>query len=272
MSFESIVIDSLKKSLPVECFVGNQIIIKEIPDALKPPKIVETVMQPDLPKKFDPSKAALVTSNFEIDRQIKLKNPPDSLVMINSKYLNFKFLENPKNEMKPIAAFMIYLNSLTIPGTISKTISLKKGFTSHFKASVEIKASVSAGIEGICDVGLEVTTGFEYDQTMETEETVTTTETLTEGQYCVYQNALLYAIKFNSIFELTLPGPLYLESSGITIYPPKDKIGKPCTTFYTFSTCYRNDPFTIRYSDQLYSPISYEELYEYVMGDGWDRW
>ncbi|KAF2076845.1 hypothetical protein CYY_001873 [Polysphondylium violaceum] len=272
MSLESIVIDSLKRSLPAECFVGDQVIIKEIPDALKPPKIVETNIQPDAPIKFDPSKAVEVTSNFEIDRQIKLKNPPDSMVMVNSKFMKFKFVQNPDCEMKPIAAFMIYLNSLTIPGTISKTISLKKGFTSHFKATVEVKASVSAGIEGICDVGLEVTTGFEYDETMETEETVTTTETLTEGQYCVYQNALLYALKINTTVQLTLPGPVYLEGLGLTIYPPKDKIGKPSYTFYSFSTCYRNDPFTIRYSDKLYSPISYEELYNYVMGDGWDRW
>ncbi|KAF2071564.1 hypothetical protein CYY_007116 [Polysphondylium violaceum] len=273
MSLESKIIDYLKRYLPANSFVRDQIIIKEIPDALKPPKIVENGMQPDLPKKFDPSQAVEVTSNFEIDRQIKLKDPPDSLVMVNTQFMDFQFLtDDHLDQMKPIAAYLIYLDSLTIPGTMSKAYSLKKGFTSNFEASVDVKASVSGGIEGVCDASLEVTTGFEYDETMQTEETVTTTETLTEGQYCIFQNGLLYGLKITIKSAVTLSGPLYLGILNITVYPPKDKINQPTYILYCFSSCYRNDPFTIRYSDDLYSPLSYEELIDYVTGDGWDRW
>ncbi|KAF2075247.1 hypothetical protein CYY_003465 [Polysphondylium violaceum] len=271
MTLETIIYSGIRHTFSPECFVGDQIIIKEIPDALKPPKI-GTAGQPDLPKKFDPSKAAQVKSNFEIDRQIKLKNPPDSLIIINSEFHNFNFVGSPNAIIKPIAAFMVYLNSLTVPGTISKTLSYKKGFTSHFEATAEVKASVSVSIEVTCDLTQEVTTGFEYDERMKTEQTVTTTETLTEGEYCVYQNALLYAIKFYLPIEITLPGPFFMNKLGLTLYPPKDKIGKPTYTLYTLATCYRNDPFTIRYSDELYSPISYEEVCDYIMGDGRDSW
>jgi len=256
-------IDSLKKSFPSECFKGNEIHLTS--QKISIPK--EEYKGQEI-KVFDPEKAEKVKTNFEIDRQIKLKTPPDSLVMIDAGWQKFS-KDKIAGQIKPIAAYMNYIDSLTLAGKLEKTIEKKKGFSQKFTASLEIKAGVSAGIFG-CEASLEVTTGFSYEQEIKTEVTETWKETLEAGSYCVYQNCILYAVKLVIPLTITIDKPLFMEEWKVWIYT--HEYGKPSNTFYYFVPCFRNDPFTIKYTDELYRPIMYQELIDYVMGDGWNRW
>ncbi|KAM9998410.1 hypothetical protein ACTFIY_008068 [Dictyostelium cf. discoideum] len=180
--------------------------------------------------------AQTVNTNFAIDRNIKMKVPPDPLVFIKiprSKIVYGKVdlkIKSEKRvgwvnsfEIQPCAAFMRYIKSYPIVGTFEQTLEKKKGFTSRFNTSVELKASVSVGFKG-CEASLEVKTGFEYEETVTSETTQTWKQTLTEE--------VILFIKIKKLW-------CYF-----------------CTN--------RDDPFTLRYQDATWDPVEYDSLIDYL--------
>ncbi|KAM9963943.1 hypothetical protein ACTFIW_005584 [Dictyostelium discoideum] len=203
----------------------------------KPSQSVSSLNNPN--DFFNYDKAQTVNTNFTIDRHIKMKVPPDPLVFA----------------VRPCAAFMRYIKSYPIVGTVEQTLEKKKGFTSRFNTSVEVKASVSTGFFG-CEASLEVTTGFEYGETVTSEKTETWKQTLTEGSYIVYQNVLVYAYtanlsqKYVNAFNKGNPGinMRYIDGFGGVIFVPVN----------------RDDPFTLRYKDATWDPVEYNSLIDYL--------
>jgi len=214
---------------------------------------------------FDPNQSVMCESNFQIDKAIKLKTPPDSMVMIKTNW--FKMVDAPF-EVKPIAAYMNYIDSFTVPGTQENTLTKKNGYSSRLVVSAEIKAGASAGIYG-CNASLEVTTGFSYEQTITSEITETWKQTLPSGSYVVYQNCLLYAYKFHCREGAIFSDKLFMAryaAQGVKWYSRDDGY------FYFFVPVFRNDPFTLKYSDQLYDPVPYDTVIAYVSESGFEKW
>ncbi|KAM9998409.1 hypothetical protein ACTFIY_008067 [Dictyostelium cf. discoideum] len=156
----------------------------------------------------------------------------------------------------PCAAFMRYLKSYPIVGTVEQTLEKKKGFTSRFNTSVELKASVSTGFLG-CEASLEVTTGFEYEETVTSETTQTWKQTLTEGTYIVYQNVLVYAYFLNEIPSII--DNINKNNTGVNMrYIPE------INGAIIFVPVNRDDPFTLRYQDATWDPIEYDSLINHL--------
>ncbi|KAF2076122.1 hypothetical protein CYY_002584 [Polysphondylium violaceum] len=222
---------------------------------------------PTASSNFDPAKSRTCNSNFEIDEAIKLKSPPDSMVMVNAPWT--EMAGEVPFKVKPICAYMNYINSLTVPGTIEKTLEKKNGYSSRFQTSVEIKAGVSAGIFG-CNASLEVSTGFTYEETITSETTETWREILESGSYVIYQNCVLYAYwvqqpgGINGAVKVARLMGEYAES-GIQWY---EREGES----YFFVPVFRNDPFTLKYTDALYAPVPYNDIISYVTNSGSNRW
>ncbi|KAM9963941.1 hypothetical protein ACTFIW_005582 [Dictyostelium discoideum] len=234
----------------------------------KPSQSVSSLNNPnDL---FDYGKAQTVNTNFTIDRNIMMKVPPDPLVFIKiptSKIVQSKVSLNLEGSchvdlpcnVVPCAAFMRYIRSYPIVGQVVETLEKKKGFTSRFNVSVDVKAGVSAGFLG-CEASLEVTTGFEYGETVTSETTETWTQTLNEGTYIVFQNVLVYA------YVITLQEQ-YLEAfniwnPGLNMRYVPDL--KACVIFVPIN---RDDPFTLHYQDATWDPVEYDSLIEYLFAN-----
>ncbi|KAK5575482.1 hypothetical protein RB653_006615 [Dictyostelium firmibasis] len=219
---------------------------------------------------FNLENAQTVNTNFTIDRHIKMKNPPDPLVFIKmpeSKLVHSTIklkikvagvdLNFPVTcSVVPCAGFMRYIKSYPIVGTVEQTLEKKKGFTSRFAVSTEVKASVSTGFFG-CEASLEVSTGFEYEETVTSETTQTWKQTLTEGTYIVYQNVLVYAYILYITPELMDDFNRY--NPGVDI-----KFMKSLNMFVMFVPINRDDPFTLRYQDSVWDPIEYDTLVSYL--------
>ncbi|KAM9987421.1 hypothetical protein ACTFIZ_005436 [Dictyostelium cf. discoideum] len=215
---------------------------------------------------FNFSDAVTANNNFTIDRHIKMKNPPDPLVFIKippSKVVWSTVLLNDDHDMKyrascrviPCAAFMRYVKSYPIVGTVETSLEKKKGYTQRFNVSAQIKASASAGFFG-CEASLEVTTGFEYEETVTTEITQSWRQTLTEGTYIVYQNVIVYA--YLLILTQDMVERLNRNNPGL---------GCKYIAFETivfFVPINRDDPFTLRYQDAVWDPVEYDDLISYL--------
>ncbi|KAM9953602.1 hypothetical protein ACTFIR_008688 [Dictyostelium discoideum] len=157
----------------------------------------------------------------------------------------------------PCAAFMRYIKSYPVVGTVVETLEKKKGFTNRFNVSVDVKASASIGFFG-CEASLEVSTGFEYGKTVTSETTLTWTQTLTEGTYIVYQNVLVYAYIFYNATEVLVQG-LNKGTPGANL-----RLIPSLNAAVMFVPINRDDPFTLRYSDVVWDPIEYDTLIDYL--------
>ncbi|EAL66228.1 hypothetical protein DDB_G0282737 [Dictyostelium discoideum AX4] len=215
---------------------------------------------------FELDQAQTANTNFAIDRNIKMKVPPDPLVFIRmplSKLVwtslsisaGSSFFLLPCS-VTPCAAFMRYIKSYPIVGTVEETMEKKKGFTSRFSASTEIKASVSTGFFG-CEASLEVTTGFEYEETVTSETTETWKQTLTEGSYIVYQNVIVYA--YSMPLTPDQVNTINYHNPGMNLrYVPQ------INSAVMFVPINRDDPFTLRYQDATWDPVEYDSLINYL--------
>ncbi|KAN0004698.1 hypothetical protein ACTFIU_001936 [Dictyostelium citrinum] len=215
--------------------------------------------------------AQIVNSNFTIDRHIKMKNPPDPLVFIKmsrSKLVNSSvtFLVNAfgtgiilpmtfQCTVTPCSGFMRYIKSYPVVGTVETSLEKRKGFTSRFQTSAEIKASASAGFFG-CEASLEVSTGFEYEETVSSETIQSWKQTLTEGTYIVYQNALVYAYDFGEYNEDNF--------NSINQLNPGVNLKRVGNSAFMFVPINRDDPFTLRYQDAVWDPVEYDTLIDYL--------
>ncbi|KAN0021529.1 hypothetical protein ACTFIU_010136 [Dictyostelium citrinum] len=221
---------------------------------------------------FEMGDAQIVDTNFTIDRHIKMKNPPDPLVFIkmpSSKLVNSSvtFYVDVMGFIMPIpfsctvtpcSGFMRYIKSYPVVGTVEKSLEKRKGFTSRFQTSAEIKASASAGFFG-CEVSLEVTTGFEYEETVTSEIIETWKETLTEGTYIVYQNVLVYAYDFGEYKEKNF-NSINKNNPGVNL----KRVGNNAVMFVPIN---RDDPFTLRYQEAVWDPVSYDTLIDYLVAN-----
>ncbi|KAN0031953.1 hypothetical protein ACTFIV_005823 [Dictyostelium citrinum] len=220
---------------------------------------------------FELGNAQIVDSNFTIDRHIKMKNPPDPLVFIKmprSKLVNssvvflVEFIGNiilPISfpcTVTPCAGFMRYIKSYPVVGTVETLLEKRKGFTSRFQTSTSIKASASAGFFG-CETSLEVSTGFEYEETVSSETIQSWRQTLTEGTYVVYQNALVYAYNFGEYNERNF-NSINKNNPGVNL----KRVGNSAVMFVPIN---RDDPFTLRYQDAVWDPVNYDTLIEYLV-------
>nr|AAB19231.1 The knockout of this gene causes small aggregate formation in Dictyostelium; Method: conceptual translation supplied by author [Dictyostelium discoideum] len=212
---------------------------------------------------------------WAIDRHIKMKNPPDPFVFIkmpSSKLVQSQLKLYYENEgykdipvwITPCSAFMRYIKSYPIVGTVTETMEKKKGFTNRFLSTSETKASVSVGFFG-CESSMEVTSGYEYEDTVTSEETRSWSQTLNEGSYIVYQNVLVYAyIIYGGSYKPYID-QMNKFNPGLNIkFFREDK----CIFFVPIN---RDDAFTLRYQDNTWDPVEYDVLIDYL-GQNQDKW
>ncbi|KAN0008588.1 hypothetical protein ACTFIU_009312 [Dictyostelium citrinum] len=224
-------------------------------------------------KRFNFEDAKIATSNFVIDRNILMKNPPDPLVFIkmpSSKIIKTSVLLNVAYNgipfpmffectVIPCAAFMRYIKAYPVVGTVETSLEKRKGFTRRFNASIQVRSGVSLGIFG-CEASLEVTTDFQYEHTINEEVTQTWKQTLSEGTYLVYQNVLVYAFIFPKTYPDRIIELINEYNPGVTFnYIPT------LNASVMFVPLNRNDPFTLRYEDHVWEPVEYDNLVDYLV-------
>ncbi|KAF2072374.1 hypothetical protein CYY_006320 [Polysphondylium violaceum] len=226
-------------------------------------------------KLYNLDDAQVVSTNHQIDRQVLLKTPPDSAVFIAKNHdkkiiTSIRFTPDPLTwtfylsqgitdpkcnfEVYPCAAFMRYIKSYPIVGTVTQTLEKRRGFTSRFNVSVSVTLCVSAGIAG-CETNLSVTTEYSHEETISSEKTETWSQTLTEGKYSVFQNALVYAFK---LLDKENIGTFKSSNKDIEFFEIKGD-------YYFFAPVNRNDAFTIHYSDSDNEPVEYDALIKYLV-------
>ncbi|KAK5581886.1 hypothetical protein RB653_003466 [Dictyostelium firmibasis] len=223
---------------------------------------------------FNLGNAQTATTNFAIDRHIKMKNPPDPLVFIkmptsklvvSSVTFLYKLLSVPipfefPCTVVPCAGFMRYIKSYPVVGTVETILEKKKGYTTRFATSTQVKASASAGFFG-CEASLEVSTGFEYEETVTSETTQTWKQTLTEGTYIVYQNVLVYAYIFSPFNKVNMDN-INTNNPGVNLrHIPS------LNASVMFVPINRDDPFTLRYQDAVWDPVEYDVLTNYLVSN-----
>ncbi|KAH7041837.1 hypothetical protein BKA57DRAFT_472788 [Linnemannia elongata] len=242
--------------------------------------------------KFDLNRCAVVESNFQLDKAVSLKNPPDAACIVTvpkGKEVQTTVPLRCKIRMgtifdtiisfpvsavaKPCSAYLHYVEAKILSGTEEHTLRKFKGYTSRFTTSVEVKAGVKAGIFG-CEASLEVTTGFSYGEeiTEETEETWKTT--VSPGRYVVYQTIVLYAYRFDP--STIHAGSQPVTKANIREHNPSirfyDGKGSFSQYLYFFVPLYRNSPFTIPYHDDLVDDVGYDTLIAHLMDPGFSKW
>ncbi|KAM9983187.1 hypothetical protein ACTFIZ_005801 [Dictyostelium cf. discoideum] len=221
--------------------------------------------------KWNIPNSSTVKTNFQIDKHLKLQTNPDSMVFIEtgSDCVNETFkignLKLPV-QVKPVACFRKFVSSQTVVGTQQYEFSKKTGYSSTFSVSTSVKASVGGSI-GACETSFEVSTEFGYSSTSYSETTTTFTETLTAGDYTVYQNVLLYAFKVDAANDPQIKSSMTKDSPDLKIYQ-RDGAQES----YFFVPAYVNSPFTIEFSNDTYDPIDEDELIDYLMKDGYNKW
>ncbi|KAN0028083.1 hypothetical protein ACTFIV_009912 [Dictyostelium citrinum] len=253
LNVEKEVLEKQKKGFTQTLHGNNYVIYRNPSDSTNPKE------------RFDFSKIKTVNTNFNIDRNIKMKNPPDAMVFIKmpsnkvvsttiSLHMGLQCTFNC--DVYPVAAYMRYIKSYPIVGTVVQTLEKKKGFTQRFQVSANVKGSVSGGFFG-CEASLEVTTGFEYESTVQSETTETWQQTLTQGSYIVYQNVLVYAY----VIQVGSPYVPLINSEN----PGIDLRWVPSlNASVMFVPINRDDPFTLQYSDNTNEPVEYDTLIEYL--------
>ncbi|KAG0051301.1 hypothetical protein BGZ89_003597 [Linnemannia elongata] len=260
------------------------------------PKQVETVLPHAFGKaqpqaKFDLNRCAIVESNFQLDKAVSLKDPPDAACIVTVPMgkevqttlpllCKIRILDITMVTIlpfsavaKPCSAFLHYVEAKILSGTEEHTLRKFKGYTSRFTASVEVKAGVKGGIFG-CEASLEVTTGFSYGEeiTETTEETWKTTAF--PGRYVVYQTVVLYAYRLDpstiNVMEQSITKENIREQNpSIRFYDGKGSFSK---YLYFFVPLYRNSPFTIPYHDDLVDDVGYDTLTAHLMDSGFSKW
>eukprot|EP01132_Coremiostelium_polycephalum_P000434 gene434-549_t len=226
----------------------------------------------DAKRSFNMNDAQIVDTNFGIDRTIVSKVPPDPLVFLKlpsrkvvrttvalriSNFISLPFYF----DSIPCCAFMRYVQTIPIVGTVEKSLEKKKGYTTRFQVSVELKAKVSAGIMG-CDASLEVSTEFQYEKTVNEEKTEYWKQTLTEGSYIVYQNAIIYAYKWFNYDHSNQENRNLFKL--LNTHNPGLKLHLIDNNAYFFVPVNRNDPFTLRYSENVWNPAKYDDLIDFL--------
>ncbi|KAG0343216.1 hypothetical protein BG005_002536 [Podila minutissima] len=205
------------------------------------PVVAHAFAKAQPPAKFDLNRCSIVASNFQLDKAISLKDPPDAACIVTvpkgkevQTTLSLKcphrfghldlIITQPVSVIaKPCSAYLHYVEAKILSGTEEHTLRKFKGFTSRFTASVEVKAGVKGGIFG-CEASLEVTTGFSYGEEITEEKEETWKTTVSPGKYVVYQTVVL------------------------------------------------NSPFTISYHDGLVDDVGYDTLIDHLMGPGFSKW
>ncbi|KAG0009452.1 hypothetical protein BGZ81_003380 [Podila clonocystis] len=240
--------------------------------------------------KFDLNRCAIVESNFQLDKAVSLKDPPDAAcivtvpkgkevatsvtlkcrVQLGSASLVIPALVSAT--AKPCSAYLHYVEAKILAGTEEHTLRKFKGFTSRFTASMEVKAGVKAGIFG-CEASLEVTTGYSYGEDITEEKEEIWKTTVSPGKYVVYQTIVLYAYRFDpatiSSEQSITKANIRENNSSIKFYDGKGSFSK---YLYFFVPLYRNSPFTIPYHDDLVDDIGYDTLIGHLMGTGFPKW
>ncbi|KAI9240051.1 MAG: hypothetical protein BYD32DRAFT_409431 [Podila humilis] len=264
--------------------------VERIPEQLE--SVVAHAIAKSQPRaKFDLNRCAIVESNFQLDKALSLKNPPDAACIVtvpkgkevettvNLKVLvNVGIIEMPMNipvavHTKPCSAYLHYVEAKILAGTEEHTLRKFKGYTSRFTASVEVKASASAGIFG-CEASLEVTTGFSYGEEITEEKEETWKTTVAPGKYVVYQTIVLYAYRVDP--SAIIVGNSPVDKANIRKHNPSVKFydGKGAFSkyLYFFVPMYRNSPFTIPYNDGLVDDVGYDTLIDHLVNSGFSKW
>lgn len=239
--------------------------------------------------KFDLNSMVTAESNFQVDKAITLRDPPDAACLVSvpsHKVVDLKMILPTTTDngnimswpfdakVKPCAAYLHYNGAEVLSGTQTHTLRMKKGFSNKFATSVQVKASASAGIFG-AEVSMEVTTGFSYEQTISTEQEETWTTTVAPGKYVNYQSVLLYAYRVNPEMFPGVPGfpsiPDRIRSAnpGIKFYDGKGSYAK---YLYFFVPVYKNRPFTIPYHDDLVDDVAFDTLTDHLVNSAFSKW
>lgn len=229
---------------------------------------------------FDLCQTQTVNTNYRLEEVLKLKSPADAACIVNTNNRETATIIRLKGafgnpeigydvrhvdleaKAKPCGAYLHFVESQTLVGDTEHTLKKIKGYTRRFTVSVEVKASVSAGILAL-DASLEVTTGFAYEEEIKTEVEETWTTRIPAGRYIVFQPVLVYAYRLN---------PTPAEREAIQRVEENGRFFPVGEELYFFASIYRNDPFTIRYDEEQYEPVQYDHFIDYLMTDGYPRW
>ncbi|KAN0028929.1 hypothetical protein ACTFIV_010797 [Dictyostelium citrinum] len=159
--------------------------------------------------KFNFNDVAVVDCNKSIDDYLKMEKPLNPMVLVQM-----------EDVIKTIIPFYLH----------------KKGFTTRFKANMELKSRLSAGFKG-CEASFEVTT---------------------EGPYSVYQTVIVYPYFFPGFLEKNLDFHNHWNPSADLKYVPELK------GVIILVPIYRDDPFTIHHKDFPWTPVEYTPLVKYL--------
>lgn len=143
---------------------------------------------------FETSINKFVNNTQELDNYLVDLYNPNRYCGINNK--NWTEISNNKNRMKPIFAYLKYIEKKLIPeGTIEKYIFKKiKGTVKTWSISVNITQSVEASI-GFVQSNTSISLGFDYsNQISETVEQTWEKTVTGPVTYYVYQPVVVYAL------------------------------------------------------------------------------
>lgn len=241
---------------------------------------------------FDLRGMDAVDNDFHIDMLMTLQDPPKAACLIDvlthqafsfllplscnqliklseGHYLELSRALEFNMAVLPVAAYLHYNGTKVLSGTETHSLTMRKGFTKKFSASVDVKVKASLSISG-CDVGMEVMTGFHYDQTISTKQEETWTTTVMPGKYVMYQLVLMYKFHINMLNfweeedSVERSWSIYRANPNIKFYDCVEDDGS-LKYKYFFMPVYKNRPFTIPYSDSLFSTMSFDKLRDYLI-------
>jgi hypothetical protein len=167
--------------------------------------------------KIDTSIKKYINNTQELDNYLVDLDNPNRYCGINNK--NWTDISNNKNRMKPIFAYLKYVEKKLVPGGMEQTYEFKKikGTVKTWSISVNITQSVEASI-GFAQSNTSISLGFDYSKQISEQTEETWTQKVTGPvTYYVYQPVIVFALDqpngYNSnsfgtkLFHLTRNNP-----------------------------------------------------------------
>ncbi|EFA78098.1 hypothetical protein PPL_08746 [Heterostelium album PN500] len=190
-------------------------------------------------------------------------------------YLLLDLLSNPtdiRTRCKPVASYSEIIDSKVINRNDRYTFTQKKGTLTTESWFEGTTTEVGVAIE-IFDGCAPVTTGYFYYKSI-SQENLKWKEMMKVGHYLFYQNKVLYVFQMEfpslSVSQIEKVAECFNLCHQYQCLVPKVYF-RGRSLFY-FVDMYKDEPFYKLYSDQLYQTCSKEEIIDYLLGDGYNRW
>ncbi|EGG17463.1 hypothetical protein DFA_08458 [Cavenderia fasciculata] len=180
----------------------------------------------------------VISSEYGVDKNLKMKSPIDHFVMIDSKFsLGKKLDDNPDVSyyVKPIAVYNKYIDFVTTQTPCQHKVTYFKGFPPGFGWFPEFIQE--------CDLDNEITNKFNQDD-IPKETKIYTTVDIGVGTYTIFQTVIVYGVKVDD------------QSGDYTQVIP----------------VYRNDVFATLSNMVDSEPFSNSQVVTYLEKKGSSRW